>query len=291
MKFNTETFAESKVPRSSAAEPVDRGLPKQASLLPCLVFLWVLFSQCSYAGQLSLDEILKKVSETYQNLESYHFVAEQKTELAAAGSIESAGGTAYSNFHKSMDSEIGLAAVKPGKVRLMVKDERREVLLVSDGETTWTYMPRQKQYTEELGLPPDAAHGPQAAGNAGTPILSEYQNFLVNRFRGLAQYGPTATLEKDGRIKVGNDKIECYVVKIQTPQVRHKIWVDKQRFLVLRFEETPERPREGISYQSAISVNMKEASVNTKLQDSLFKFTPPEKATKVQSLSRPGRNK
>jgi outer membrane lipoprotein-sorting protein len=246
------------------------------------------FSHRSHAAQLSVDEILNKVSDTYRSLQSYQFLAEKKTELGAAGESRSPGGTAVSNFHQSFEAQIELAAVEPGKVRLMVKDEKLEVLLVSDGQTTWTYLPRQKQYSEVLGAPPpEATDASRAHENAGRDILSQYRNLLVGRFRGVSQYISMARLERENRVKVGADKIDCYVVKIETPQLTHEIWVDKSRFIVLRFNQTPLRPQEGIALQTTLTVSMTRADVNTKVEDSLFKFTPPEKATKVLSLSRP----
>jgi outer membrane lipoprotein-sorting protein len=273
--------------RSSQGEAQERELATLSGVLVGIILLSVVFSQRPSAAQLSVDEILNKVTETYRNLQSYQFVAEKRTELAAAGESRSPGGTAVSNFYQSTEGQIELAAVKPGKVRLRVKDGKLDVLLVSDGQTTWTYMPRQKQYSEVLGPPPEAIGAYGTGEDAGRDVLSQYWNLLVGRFRGVSQYISIATLEKDNRVKVGREKIDCYVVKIQTPQLTHEIWVDKSRFIVLRFKQTPLRPQEGIVFQTTITVNMTEADVNTTLEDTLFKFTPPEKATKVLSLSRP----
>jgi outer membrane lipoprotein-sorting protein len=116
-------------------------------LAVCL--LWTLpFS--AFSADESVNEILTKVSETYRALQTYQLVADISTEVAAVGEARSPeGGRAVSNFHQATNSEVDLAAVTTRKVRLQIKDERREVLLVSDGVTRWTYLPRKKQYTEE----------------------------------------------------------------------------------------------------------------------------------------------
>jgi len=248
-----------------------------------LILLSTLLSQCSYARQLSVDEILNKVSETYRNLKSYEFLAEKRTELVAAGESRSPNGIAVSNFHQSMEGEIELAAVEPGKARLRVKDGKLEILVVSDGQTTWAYMPTLKQYTEMPGSPSEVPGSSPSNQTAG--ILGQYRNLLVGRFRSVSQYSSIAALEKDNRVKIGGDKIDCYVVKLDAPQLTHEIWVDKNRFVVLRFKQTPLRPQEGIALQTILTVNLTEANVNTKLEDSLFKFTPPDKATKVPTLN------
>jgi len=292
MKFERGSFAEAQmmiVGGGHATTSPGRGLWRPTRVLGRLIFLSVLFSQCSYGGQLSVDEILKKVSDTYQNLQSYRFVVEQRAQFVAVGSIDSGtaaensmpGGTISPDFHKETVSQIELAEVRPGKIRLLVKDGKNDVLLVSDGQTTWTYLPKLKQYTEEL----------RPAGNAEMSNLGEIRNLLVNRFRGLSKYGSTATLGRESQIRVGGVKINCYVVKIQTPQLTHELWVDKERFIVLRSKRTPLRSQEGIAMETTITVNTTEASVNSQLADSLFKFTPPEKATKVQSLNQPGKSR
>jgi len=302
MKFERGPFAESEmmiVRGGRATTSPGRGLWRPPRVLGRLIFLSVLFSQCSYGGQLSVDEILKKVSDTYQNLQSYRFVAEQHTQFVAVGSIEGGiaaenampGSTISPDFHKEMVSQIELAEIRPRKLRLMVKDSQGEFLLVSDGQTTWTYLPKLKQYTEELRTPSEATDESRAAEKGEKPNLSEYRSLLVNRFRGLSKYGSITTLGRENQIKVGGVKIDCYVVKIQTPQLMHEFWVDKERFIVLRSKRTPLRPQEGIAMQTTITVNTTEATVNTQLADSLFKFTPPEKATKVQSLNYPSKSR
>jgi outer membrane lipoprotein-sorting protein len=71
---------------------------------------------------------------------------------------------------------------------------------------------------------------------------------------------------------------------METPDGVHQMWVDKNRFIVWRSKDSSPAAQEGISRQKTTMVNLKSANVNTRLEDSLFTFTPPEKAAKVQSL-------
>jgi len=92
------------------------------------------------------------VSETYQNLQSYEIVAQKIAEAADVGAIHpQGGGRIESNFHRSTNTEIVLAVVDPGKFRLDLKEKGGGLLLVSDGQTKWTFAPKRKQYTEEAG--------------------------------------------------------------------------------------------------------------------------------------------
>ena len=226
----------------------------------------------SYAQQPTVDDILKKVSETYQNLQSYQIAAEKITEAASVGSIHpEGGGRVESNFHQSTNAQIVLAVIDPEKFRLDVKEEGGGFLLVSDGRTKWTYLPKRKRYTEE-------------EGSAQPDVLKSYRNLLVERFRGLSQYRSTAVLEKDTQLKIGSEKVACYVVKIQTPNGVNELWVDKDRYIVWKSRHVGPSSPEGISLQSTVTVNVSEAKTNTELDKSIFQFTPPEKAEKVSSL-------
>jgi outer membrane lipoprotein-sorting protein len=257
----------------------------QVTLSSCgLVLLLGLLSECSFAD-MSVNEILAKVSETYRGLQSYQLVADISEAVAAIGDVRSPeGGRTTSNFHQSTNSEVDLAAVNPGKVRLQVKDERHEILLVSDGVTTWTYLPTKKQYTE-VTTSTAAASQSRGDAKAEADILRQNQDLLVNRYQGLARFSSTFVLERDNQIKVGKERVDCYVLKIETSDGVREIWVDKNRFIVWRSKDSSPVAQEGISLQKTTTVNLKSANVNARLEESLFTFTPPEKATKVQSLN------
>ncbi len=251
-------------------------------LAVCL--LWTL-PFTAFTADESVNGILTKVSETYRALQSYQLVADISTEVVAVGEARSPeGGRAISNFHQATNSEVDLA-VTPGKIRLQIKDERREVLLVSDGVTRWTYLPRKKQYTEEATATTAAGQYRSDTGAAETDLVSQNQDLLINRYHGLLKYRANFTLEKDSQIKVGKERLDCYVLKMETPDGAHEIWVDKNRFIVWRSKDSSPEAHEGITLQKTTTVNMKSANVNTKLEDSMFTFAPPEKATKVQSLN------
>ena len=250
----------------------------------CLVLLFGLFSKRSFAD-VSVDEILAKVSETYRRLQSYQLVADISEEVAAVGDVRSADGSrATSNFHQSKNSEIDFAAVNPGKVHLQVKDEKREVLLVSDGVTMWTYLPRKKQYTEAPTATVVTGQS-RSDAKAETDLLSQNQDLLVSRYQGITRFSSAFVFEKDNQIKVGKERVDCYALKMEAADGVHEIWVDKNRFIVWRSKDSSQAAQEEITLQKTTTVNLKSANVNMRLEDSLFTFTPPEKAAKVQSLN------
>lgn len=249
---------------------------KTSGTIGSFILAFSLTVRSSSTEQLSVNQVLEKVSELYRGLESYHLVAGMSVELVAVGDIHSPEGSrTTSNFHQSTNSEVDLAVLNPGKVRLQMKEDSREVLLVSDGTTIWTYLPNKKQYTE----------APRADAKAQPSILRQYQDLLVDHYRGLSRLGPKFVMEKNNQIKVGKEKVDCYVLKMETPDGAHEIWVDKSRFIVWRSRDSSPTAQGGITIQKTTTVNLKSANVNANVENNLFVFSPPEKAAKVQSLN------
>jgi len=242
---------------------------RQGFALCALVLLWAGFSRPSYAADLSAAEILGKVSDTYRHLKSCRFIALKSSELVAIGEGRTQGGIAVPNFYNYPATRVELAAVMPTGVRLEVKIAGHDGVVVSDGQTTWTYLPKAKLYKEAPG-------GISEATDPFTEHLAENWQLIFGRFRDVSQLAASATREKDESVEVGGDKVECYVVKLRTPDAEHELWVDMNRFLVLRFQQIPLSPRPGPPYHTTVTVNMVEADLNPNLQGSLFRFTPPK---------------
>src|SRR3989441_6828556 len=172
-------------------------------VFPGLVLFNALASRWCCAADLPVSEVLKKTSETYRNLQAYQLVAVETSVLSMPG-----GGN-------SAETQIQLAVVKPGKVRLAVKDMEREIILVGNGETTWTYLPKEKRFTQESVAASTEAEESES-GDEEQDILTETQNLLVSRYVGLAKYSSVAILEREDRIKFAGKKVECYRIGIES---------------------------------------------------------------------------
>jgi outer membrane lipoprotein-sorting protein len=260
--------------------------PKGLFLVASAVSLvCILFPQLGSAAQLSVDQILRKVSAKYQDAQNYRIVAEKNVAVASVGEDRSLNGArTYSNYHKSTITEIVLETSAPAKARLAVKEDRQELLFVDDGQTTWIYSPSRKEYMEQrtAALRPGDHPGPNQ-GSESSPV-SQYETLLIDRFRNLSMYAATAVFEKEGTIKVGTDKVRCYVLKIESKGGVHELWVDDSRFLILRSIDTTPTPQDGISMQTTVTFDVKEVSLNPKLEDTLFTFVPPVNTKRVEAL-------
>jgi outer membrane lipoprotein-sorting protein len=250
---------------------------------PALALMCALFSQSSSPGQIRVDQILSKVSATYQDAQTYRIVAEKDVTVASVGEDRSLNGSrAYSNYHKTTITGITLETSAPARARLAVKEENQELLFISDGQTTWIYSPSRKEYMQVRAA---AAHaGDQPGSNQETNPFSQYQILLVNRFRNLSMYATIAVMEREATIKVGADKVGCYVLRIESKGGTHELWVDQNRFLILRSIDTTPTPQDGVSMQTTVTYDVKEANLNAKPEDGLFTFAPPDNAKKVEVL-------
>lgn len=244
-----------------------------------LALLWAGFSRAAYAADLSAAEILGKVSNTYNNLKICRFIALESSEVdsfgtsrsqnAVGGETPTQSGIATPDFYNYGKTRVEITAVMPGKIRVEAKYGRHDGVLVSDSQKTWTYLPKAKEYKEVPG-------GISAGTDRLTERLADYWRLLVGRFQYVSEVAASATREEDATVEVGRDKVECYVVKIQTQEAMDKLWVDMNRFLVLRFEQIPTSFRLGrpnLPSQMIVTVNMVEADLNANLEDSLFGFT------------------
>jgi peroxiredoxin/outer membrane lipoprotein-sorting protein len=228
---------------------------------------------CLFAAPASAPEILNQVVQTYKGLQAYQFVATETTELLVRGS------------QRTGETHLALAVVKPDKFRLTFKDDSKEIILVADGETTWTYMPKLKQYTK----PQAAMSGDDDEGDGEqADTLTTSLRALVLFYETVGRYGASAALAKDERVKVSGDRIDCYVVRFQTAKSQHQVWIDKERFVVLRHVETLKQAMNGVLVEIHVSINLRDAEIKMPPANDFFTFEPPSNATEVATLNLPG---
>lgn len=263
------------------------------------VALGVILATNGQAGQDSADEILKKVAMTYQNLKIYQFAAQYQILLMETYEITRDQGADNRRIPGSTSLGMGgpanfyveVAAGDSGKVRVCLKTwpERATVILVvSDGRTTWASKPREKEYTEKSTPLTGMSDADIRAVAEELNFVRKYFSLLVGRFRGIAKFGPEASLQKDARLKIGGEKVDCYVIKWQTDQANDEIWVDKDRFAVWRLKQTPTAGAPaGTMRQAQVTLDFTQADLNPHLEDSLFTFAPADNLTKVTLLKWP----
>jgi len=243
--------------------------------------LILLASMAGFSADLTAEQILMKVAETYRNLDSFRSVVvgwwSRDVVLPAAGGEWSGG----------LETEV--AESRPGKVRVSSKG----FLLVSDGETTWTYLPGQREYTEV---------------NAA-PLLQEGWRFCPDRSCSGWDYAwiyahpvppPYGARLRGGQSgRIGGRQVDCYVVTVPVsyrlgplkPEgASEELWVDKSRFIVWhdQFNEgwvADKADDAADSNTGANAYNLKELAPGP-VPEETFHFDPPAGAKRVESMTK-----
>jgi outer membrane lipoprotein-sorting protein len=238
-----------------------------------------------------IADILKKVSETYANPKQYQFsIIATSRQLNRSGQMK-------------VDTETSEYAVKrPNKLRmsasggaLVMGKDLGEMLVVVDGDNTWYYVPRIKQYTKYKGAPVHTdPHDDESETKPGAPseFINHLEEMLFFRYRYFVKVANRAKLLREENIPFDGASVACYVIEIDTnsppTQSRsnelYRWWVDKKRYLVLRedYEYKPAHPGEQppISGSAVYSI----ARINEPIDENLFVFSPPADAKLVDNF-------
>jgi peroxiredoxin/outer membrane lipoprotein-sorting protein len=237
-----------------------------------------LFSQNSQ----DVQALLKKVSDTYKNLKSYHFEGTTTMEMKSEG------------LQQKMEMPMVIAAAKPGKTRLEIKNPMAGMLRVSDGETTWVYIPRLKQFTKKAAATVETAGGESEktgldAALVGSPLA---------QFEQLADKAKGAKMLREETTEIDGKKMDCYVVElprelpknlpVQMESSPKTLWIDKARYLVVKesFSGKMSSPMGEMQMFTMTVYNM--TKTNEPISETLFTFAPPKGAKEVAELSFPG---
>jgi peroxiredoxin/outer membrane lipoprotein-sorting protein len=240
----------------------------------------------SFATDLTAEQIVAKVSQTYSALSSFRFVERQESREAtdADPSVMYAVPDPFGNG--PAQGETDLAVSTPGMIRLVVSSGEGGILLVSDGRKTWAYIPNLNEYTET-----DAA-----------PLLQELWAHPVRligndlaRYRGLSREAGRAKLRGEETVSLGGQEVRCYVVGVPDRSGSRRLWVDEQRFIVLR-DEWISTPGTGADNANPYRSELLDAGVSTSrltkadlgpISNDAFQFDVPSGARRVDSFSPP----
>lgn len=200
------------------------------------------------------NAILKKVGDTYSNLESFHFEG------------TTVGETKMGNTGSRTETQFSLAWVSPNKVRVEYRYTSAGTWLrVSDGKT----MTRLRSITKEFKQEPASADDVTILD--GTPT-SSYEN-MTAKFHD-PKLLRTEPIQMDGK------SIDCYVIEAQSQpttllpgmeQMPVTLWIAKDSNLVLKeVSGTHSKSSGSNATQNIRTTTFTLAEVNTKLPDSLF---------------------
>lgn len=195
----------------------------------------------------------------------------------------------------SQTTHARIAIQKPDLLRmegqfgeLLDEWELPEVTIAVDGRSTWVYSAAAKQYI----LDPDA---PVHADPTGTKhairkgeaedMVDHVEKLFLERIRRLA-FSNRARFVRAESIQLNGKVIPCWVVHINSRREagqpsRHVWWIDQATSILLREEGWYDDPK----YSSQLSsTTYRVAKIDEPLPKSLFKFTPPRDAQRVDQI-------
>lgn len=193
-----------------------------------LVLLFLIVYSASYAQD--AQEIIKKVQSKYDEITDAKATFTQ--------TLKGSGGKA--------NSSSGVIYIKKGnKYRI----EAGGQIIITDGQTSWSYSPRRKQV-----------------------IVDNYKDdassFSPNKF--LFSYPENFYSDLEGEENIGG--VDCYVIKL-TPRSggnvkSAKIWIDKNEDMIRKINT--------VTSESTNTYTLKDISLDAGLSASQFSFLPPE---------------
>ncbi len=225
-------------------------------------------------------DLLKKVRETYGSLKSFQFEGVSTTESRSTG--------------MQIKTEFPFEGdfVAPTKIRIETKNPRMGVLVVSDGDTAWVYLPSIRTYSKldvggllksapggQSGEVPDVFRGFSAA--AGVP----FDMFQLDLAHGVKE----AKILGEEDVELGGKKVACYVVQAEYALSKEEAqvlppfksyWIDKARYVVLResFQYHVKSAKFAAPAELKHTSTLTKVRLNEPVPDNLFVFTPPEGA-------------
>lgn len=219
--------------------------------------------------------VLASVQRAYAQLRAIHAVALQTQTLSANGGAVSS------------QSGYELAEKPPGRFRARLRGAV-EAIAVSDGSTTWKALPTSKQWMK-LDLAAAAADDEEDQQDSRPKDLhDQVARALLTRFPVIARLAQRPEILKEDTVKIDGRKAPCYVLRVYVGPTQHELWIDKDRYLVLRdLQSGPQNSTRGVVNVS-IDTRIKKLAVDSDVPDAVFSFEPDKKWTQVDMLVLPG---
>jgi len=224
--------------------------------------------------------ILANVQKAYGRLTAIHLSATQSQTVAANGGAASS------------EIDYELAEKPPGRFRARVKGAV-EALAVSDGSSTWKALPASKQWTKlELAAASDDDSDNEDEEDAQDArpmdLHDNVERALLTRFVSVARLAERPEILKEDALKIDGRKALCYVLRAHIGPTQHNLWIDKDRYLVLRDVQSGPQNSNGRPLTVTIDTRIKKLALDADVPDTDFTFEPDKKWVQVDMLVLPG---
>ncbi|HUX09166.1 MAG TPA: redoxin domain-containing protein [Terriglobia bacterium] len=242
----------------------------------CVAVLCLVASPAAFSASPEVGDILRKVGSVYGHLQDYHIVAVRENVFLQP------------RVGFSRRSVITLDAAGPGRVRMTLAGDGPNVLVVSDGKTTWHYAPGKNEYTKREAPALLAEPGMQGPVANRTDLLGQMQDLLVGRFVKLWQFEKDATFRGEATVEFQGRETPCYQIVFHINGLTDRLWIDQSAFLVLQEKSVQALASTGSRSLVDDNIRVTEIGIHTAHLPGLFTFDPPSGARRVAALNLPG---
>jgi outer membrane lipoprotein-sorting protein len=229
-------------------------------------------------------DVLNKVGANYRSMKT----------LRAEGDVTMA--TNGPDMQQNMTMHLLLTVAPPGKVRMESKLGMVGFLMISDGQSTWIYLPQLNKYSK---LPLNqAASGGNTSMAGGIPGLGAVPDFGT-----IAEDVKDARIVRSESLQLDGIAADCYVIEVvhepsqsttgakasasevptKVDPVSEILWVDKGRLLVVRMSSDAKVTLPGASAatDTKSTITFNKLTLDDAVPDDAFVFTPPQGATEM----------
>ena len=246
-------------------------------LLPVLLCRTLCHAGPFAAGEEPKD-VLAHVKQVYSTLHAVHITASISQEMLVGGQ------------YSANSADYELAEKTGGKYTLRSKQGDEEAVLVSNGTKTWKALPKARKWAaiEASGVADSDDEQDEGPPAQRPDFHKNIRDLLVGRYLVLASKGEQPQFVKEGRYKLGKDKIDCYVLRVTYKNAPHELWIDNSRGVVLQEIEVHPLQMGRAVGQVTATTRVKTVEIDNEVADSVFVFTPQASWKEVEMLVLPG---
>ena len=254
-----------------------------------------LLSFCAVAASLSSASAQAPKLEAVKILKDISSRAEAAKEYAFEGRMQIGAQRGAEPGKILIQAKIRFAVGAEGKYLLDIDAvDKGQYLLLSNGEKSWAYVPKLKQYSEEeIGASEDN-EAADTDSTSGRDLAEFYTRLVVpilsHLYANAAQVAPAA----DAELIVRKKKVKGPVVRVASkPDSKGSaslayLVFDPRTLQLGRLVYTTSAIRGGYSVVTRLTVDFSSLKLGESLPDSSFTFVPPKNAKLVESVPIPG---
>ena len=223
------------------------------------------------------EAILHRTAENYRNADSYLFIANEQTVIAAG--LE----------RKETHTTVLTAKDARGRTRVEIDDGSNGGVAVDDGAARWLYVPAMEKFVELPRESPGATE-PAVPGLDFAVLVKRF----IDRYSGLDDRVINAKVIGGETLRTQAGEVECDLVQVdynpppgmRGGEIERTYWIAREAGVVLKEHSVASMFQPGKEERVTVTqdVSFQQATVNGEIEERTFVFVPPPGARQVESF-------